>query len=100
MTTTTAATVVGIDLGTLTTKITLSSTHDFEIVRNAHGGHTTPTAVTFAGPTRPRLLGEDAADISRGDENTVWMMDRLLTGCNNCCDTTDDDQKTTMMMRI
>uniref|UniRef100_A0A7S2Q280 Uncharacterized protein n=1 Tax=Skeletonema marinoi TaxID=267567 RepID=A0A7S2Q280_9STRA len=99
-TTTTAATVVGIDLGTLTTKITLSSTHDFEIVRNAHGGHTTPTAVTFAGPTRPRLLGEDAADISRGDENTVWMMDRLLTG-NNCCDTTDDsndDQKIMMMM--
>ena len=99
-TTTTAATVVGIDLGTLTTKITLSSTHDFEIVRNAHGGHTTPTAVTFAGPTRPRLLGEDAADISRGDENTVWMMDRLLTG-NNCCDTTDDsnDGKKIMMMQ-
>ncbi|KAL7426935.1 hypothetical protein ACHAXM_000650, partial [Skeletonema potamos] len=72
--------VVGIDLGTLTTKITLSSIHDFEIVRNAHGGHTTPTAITFDGRTRPRLLGEDSVDISRGDENTVWMMDRLLVG--------------------
>jgi molecular chaperone DnaK (HSP70)/tetratricopeptide (TPR) repeat protein len=71
-------TIVGIDLGTLTTKITLSSTHDYEIVRNAHGGHTTPTSITFDGINRPRLLGEDSVDVSRGDENTVWMMDRLL----------------------
>lgn len=74
----TTTTTVGIDLGTQTTKITLSSAHDFEIVRNAHGGHTTPTAVTFAGLTRPRLLGEDAADVARSDGNTVWMLDRLL----------------------
>ena len=79
----TSSTIVGIDLGTLSTKITLSSTHDFEIVRNAHGGHTTPTTVTFVGHTRPRLLGEDAVDIGRGDENTVWMLDRLLLSNNN-----------------
>ena len=67
----TSTTIVGIDVGTLTTKITLSSQHDFEIVRNAHGGHTTPTAVTFAGFTRPRLLGEDAVDVGRGDVNNI-----------------------------
>ena len=49
-------------------------------MRNAHGGHTCPSAITFAGTTRPRLLGEDSTDIGRGDENTVWMMDRLLVG--------------------
>jgi molecular chaperone DnaK (HSP70)/tetratricopeptide (TPR) repeat protein len=79
----TAVVVVGIDLGTQTTKITLSSTHDYEIVRNAHGGHVTPTSITFSGPTRPRLIGEDAVDVSRGDENTVWMLDRLLI--DSCC---------------
>ena len=75
--------VVGIDLGALTTKVTLGSSHDFELVRNAHGGHSTPTAVTFAGKHRARLLGEDAAEFSRADENTVWMLDRLLVNSLN-----------------
>ena len=75
--------VVGIDLGSLTTKITLGQSYDHELVRNAHGGHTTPTAVTFAGKHRARLLGEDAAEVSRADGNTVGMLDRLLVGSLN-----------------
>mmetsp|Transcript_8378 Transcript_8378/g.15210 ORF Transcript_8378/g.15210 Transcript_8378/m.15210 type:complete len:748 (+) Transcript_8378:99-2342(+) len=70
--------VVGIDLGALTTKITLGPSYDHELVRNAQGGHTTPTAVTFSGKHRARLLGEDAAEVSRADGNTVGMLDRLL----------------------
>lgn len=73
-----ASIVVGIDLGSLTTKITLGPTYDNELVRNAHGDHTTPTAVTFSGQQRARLLGEDAAEVGRADGNTVAMLDRLL----------------------
>mmetsp|Transcript_28544 Transcript_28544/g.60504 ORF Transcript_28544/g.60504 Transcript_28544/m.60504 type:complete len:748 (+) Transcript_28544:113-2356(+) len=70
--------VVGVDLGALFTKITLGLTHDHELVRNAHGGHATPTAVTFPSKSRARLLGEDAAEAGRADGNTVAMLDRLL----------------------
>jgi len=69
---------VGIDIGTLNTKVTLGPTHDHELVRNAHGGHVTPTAVTFAGKSRARLLGEDATEVARADGNTVGMLERLL----------------------
>ncbi|KAL9179094.1 hypothetical protein ACHAXT_000136 [Thalassiosira profunda] len=72
--------VVGVDLGALSTKLTLGPHYDHELVRNAHGGHSAPTAVTFPGQHRARLVGEDAADIARGDGNTVGMLDRLLAG--------------------
>ncbi|EED87358.1 heat shock protein-like protein [Thalassiosira pseudonana CCMP1335] len=76
-----AATItVGIDLGTLQTKVTLGPTYDHELVRNSHGDHTLPTAITFPGQHRARLIGEDAADVSRADGNTVAMLDRLLVG--------------------
>ncbi|KAL7469634.1 hypothetical protein ACHAXS_009915 [Conticribra weissflogii] len=74
---------VGIDLGALNTKVTLGPTHDHELVRNAHGGHITPTAVTFAGKHRARLIGEDAAEVSRADGNTVAMLERLLVDSLN-----------------
>jgi len=83
----TATVLVGIDLGALTTKITLGPNHDHELVRNAHGGHTTPTAVTFSGKHRARLLGENAAEVTRADGNTVSMLDRLLV------DSLDDNGK-------
>ena len=85
--------VVGIDLGTLSTKITLGPNYDHELVRNAHGGHVTPTAVTFAGKHRARLLGEDAAEVTRADGNTVGMLDRLLVGSLNSDSTQAGDNE-------
>eukprot|EP00578_Thalassiosira_sp_NH16_P020580 CAMPEP_0181097932 /NCGR_PEP_ID=MMETSP1071-20121207/11839_1 /TAXON_ID=35127 /ORGANISM="Thalassiosira sp., Strain NH16" /LENGTH=777 /DNA_ID=CAMNT_0023180459 /DNA_START=18 /DNA_END=2354 /DNA_ORIENTATION=- len=72
--------IVGIDLGALSTKVTLGPRHDHELVRNAHGGHATPTAITFPGKNRARLIGENAAEVGRADGNTVGMLDRLLPG--------------------
>ncbi|KAL7531674.1 hypothetical protein ACHAXR_005200 [Thalassiosira sp. AJA248-18] len=92
--------VVGIDLGALTTKITLGPTHDHELVRNAHGGHTTATAVTFAGKHRARLLGEDAAEISRADGNTVGMLDRLLKDSSSGGDADDSDDALAAFQRF
>jgi len=74
----TAPTIVGIDIGSLTTKVTLGSSCDYELVRNAHGGHTSPTAITFPQGKHRRLIGEDASEISRADGNTISMLDRLL----------------------
>jgi len=74
----TASTIVGIDIGSLTTKVTLGSSFDYELVRNAHGGHTSPTAITFPQGKHRRLIGEDASEISRADGNTISMLDRLL----------------------
>ena len=71
--------VVGVDFGTLETKVTLCSSYDHEIIRNRHGGHAAPTALTFEAG-RARLLCEDASDPSRGDGNTVGAVDRLLAG--------------------
>lgn len=70
--------VVGIDVGSESTKITLGSTLDYEIVRNAHGGHTTPSSVTFRG--KQRLIGEDATEAKNADANTVLHIARLLMG--------------------
>jgi len=47
-------------------------------VRNAHGGHTCPTAISFPQGKHRRLIGEDASEISRADGNTISMLDRLL----------------------
>lgn len=70
--------VVGIDIGTLDTKVTLGPTYDNELVRNSQGGHVTPTSITFGGANDPRLIGEDAQDPNVADMNTVGMLDRLL----------------------
>ena len=82
--------VVGIDLGALATKVTLGPSHDHELVRNAHGGHATPTAVTFP-LRRARLLGEDAAEASRADGNTVGALERLLPGATDGGGDAEDD---------
>ena len=70
--------VVGIDVGAETTKAVLGPSLGLEIVRNAHGGHATPSAVTFRG--RGRLVGEDAAEARNADANTVLHVGRLLLG--------------------
>ena len=67
----TAPTIVGIDIGSLTTKVTLGSSCDYELVRSAHGGHTSPTAITIPQGKHRRLIGEDASEISRADGNTI-----------------------------
>mmetsp|Transcript_30563 Transcript_30563/g.69030 ORF Transcript_30563/g.69030 Transcript_30563/m.69030 type:complete len:724 (-) Transcript_30563:29-2200(-) len=71
--------VVGVDIGALESRLTLSSSYDHELIRNRHGGHAAPTAITFRSG-RARLLCEDASDPSRGDGNTVGAVDRLLAG--------------------
>ena len=83
--------VVGIDIGALTTKITLGPKYDHELVRNSQGGHVMPTAVTFPQGNHRRLIGEDAAEISRADGNTVTMLDRLLIGSLKSGDTDEPD---------
>jgi molecular chaperone DnaK (HSP70) len=70
--------VVGIDIGTLDTKVTLGPAYDNELVRNSQGGHVTPTSITFGGANDPRMIGEDAHDPNVADMNTVGMLDRLL----------------------
>ena len=85
------AATVGIDIGALTTKVTLAWGENNELVRNSQGGHTTPTAVTFAGKNRARLLGETAAEISRADGNTASMLDRLLPASVAGSSDNDDD---------
>lgn len=93
--TATPVVVVGVDLGTLSSKVTLllndapttststytstSTQQQHEIVRNAHGGHDMPTAVTFFSSSGyHRGIGEDATDWYKGDENTVWGIGRLV----------------------
>ena len=77
MTTPTTPTVV-VGVGSESTKITVGSTLDYEIVRNAHGGHTTPSSATFRG--KQRLIGEDATEAKNADANTVLHIARLLMG--------------------
>ena len=66
---------VGIDIGSESTKVTLGPSLSCEIVRTASGGHTTPTAVSFAGGERH--MGETA---SRKGKNAVLHLNRLLMG--------------------
>ena len=87
--------VVGIDVGTESTKITLDSTLDYEIVRSAHGGHTTPSSVTFRG--RQRMIGEDATEARNADGNTILHVGRLLGsggggGSGGSTDGSNDDE--------
>ena len=67
--------VVGIDIGSETTKIVLGSSNGCEIVRNEVGGHTTPTAVSFSGKTRQ--IGQTA---SLKGKNSITCINRLLNG--------------------
>ena len=67
--------IVGIDIGSETTKVVLGASHGCEIVRNEVGGHTTPTAVSFSGTTRQ--IGETA---SLKGKNSVTNVNRLLSG--------------------
>ena len=66
---------MGIDIGSESTKVTLGPSLSCEIVRTASGGHTTPTAVSFAGGERH--MGETA---SRKGKNAVLHLNRLLMG--------------------
>jgi molecular chaperone DnaK (HSP70) len=81
-TTTTATTtvvVVGIDIGSESTKIVLGARRGCEIVRNDVGGHTTPTAVSFSNGNL-RHIGATAQT-----KNAVLGLTRLLAGerCSN-----------------
>ncbi|KAL7475796.1 hypothetical protein ACHAW6_001697, partial [Cyclotella cf. meneghiniana] len=92
--TSTSSIIVGIDLGTLTTKtmLAISQNNDttYELVRTSHGNHDSPTAVSFAGCHRPRMLGEDSCE--RGDENTVDMLDRLMVDSLKCDNVQDGEE--------
>ena len=69
---------VGIDVGSSTTKVVLSGSNALgcEIVRNEIGGHSTPTAISFAStPNQPRQIGATAN--LRGKE-TLTHLNRLV----------------------
>jgi molecular chaperone DnaK (HSP70) len=72
--------VVGVDIGTESTKVVvLEDDHDPEIVRNEVGGHTTPTVISFdANNTKLRNIGATANTNAR--HNTVLHLNRLLPG--------------------
>lgn len=72
--------VVGVDIGTESTKVVvLEDDHDPEIVRNEVGGHTTPTVVSFdANNAKLRNVGAAANPNAR--HNTVLHLNRLLPG--------------------
>mmetsp|Transcript_1190 Transcript_1190/g.2102 ORF Transcript_1190/g.2102 Transcript_1190/m.2102 type:complete len:730 (+) Transcript_1190:311-2500(+) len=72
----TVGAVVGVDIGSESTKCVLGSAHDFEVVRNAHGGHSTPSTVQFRG--RARLAGEDACEAKNANADTVLHVGRLV----------------------
>ena len=80
--TSTSSIIVGLDLGTLTTKtmLALSQNKDttYELARTSRGNHDCPTSGLshFRLLLGMRMLGEDSCE--RGDENTVGMLDRLL----------------------
>jgi molecular chaperone DnaK (HSP70) len=67
--------VVGIDIGTESTKVVLGEVGSFEIVRNDVGGHTTPTLVALV-DRQPRQIGIK----SNSNTNVVFHMNRLLSG--------------------
>ncbi|KAL3804156.1 hypothetical protein HJC23_013675 [Cyclotella cryptica] len=90
----TSSILVGLDLGTLTTKTMLALSKSdkdttYELVRTSHGHHDCPTSISFGGCHRPRMLGEDS--LERGDENTVGMLDRLLVDSLGGADGGGDD---------
>jgi len=75
--------VVGIDIGTSSTKVNLGPSQSCEIVRTLSGGHTTPTAVSFSS-SGPRQIGETA---SLKGSNAIIHLNRLLRRHD------DDDSK-------
>lgn len=69
--------VVGVDLGTETTKVVLGEEGSFEIVRNDVGGHTTPTVVAFVDDRQPRQIG---LKVGSNPKNSVSHLNRLFSG--------------------
>ncbi|CAJ1949077.1 unnamed protein product [Cylindrotheca closterium] len=67
--------VVGIDIGSGSTKVVLGSNFGCEIVRNEVGGHTTPTAISFS--NKLRQIGQTA---NLKTKNGVIQINRLLAG--------------------
>jgi len=67
--------IVGIDIGSESTKIVLGSNFGCEIVRNEVGGHTTPTAVSFS--HKLRQIGPTA---NLKSKNGVAQFNRLMNG--------------------
>jgi len=68
---------VGIDIGSISTKVVLGPSKDCEIVRSEVGSHTTPTAISFSDMTGGRNIGE-TANLKAAD--TIVHLNRLLPG--------------------
>lgn len=71
------ATTVGIDIGSISTKVVLGPTMDCEIVRSEVGSHTTPTAISFSDADGGRMIGETA---NLKASNTLVQLNRFLPG--------------------
>ena len=68
--------IVGVDIGTESTKVVLGEEASFEIVRNDVGGHSTPTKVSLV-DRQPRSVGMNTTS---HNNNSVSHLNRLLSG--------------------
>uniref|UniRef100_A0A7S4QQX3 Uncharacterized protein n=1 Tax=Ditylum brightwellii TaxID=49249 RepID=A0A7S4QQX3_9STRA len=78
---------VGVDLGTEAIKTVCGSILDYELVRNLHGGHTTPCSISFK--NKVRLIGEEATEPKNADVNTILHIARLVLKGNDDNDKSD-----------
>jgi len=69
--------IVGVDIGTESTKVVLGEEGSFEIVRNDVGGHSTPTTVSLV-DRQPRSVGMNTT--AHNNNNSVSHLNRLLSG--------------------
>ena len=67
--------VVGIDIGSESTKVVLGPSLGCEIVRNEVGGHTTPTIISFSGNLRQ--IGQTA---NKKSKHAITHVNRILSG--------------------
>jgi len=81
-------TTVGIDVGSISTKVVLGPSKGCEIVRSEGGSHTTPTAISFSETDGGRMIGETA---NLKASTTLVHLNRLLVPGVLSNDKKDDD---------
>ncbi|MBT5540007.1 MAG: Hsp70 family protein, partial [Alphaproteobacteria bacterium] len=70
--------VIGIDLGTTNSCVSVMDGKDARVIENAEGGRTTPSVVAFT-EDGERLVGQSAKrQAVTNPENTVFAVKRLI----------------------
>eukprot|EP00521_Asterionellopsis_glacialis_P018087 CAMPEP_0195297712 /NCGR_PEP_ID=MMETSP0707-20130614/22039_1 /TAXON_ID=33640 /ORGANISM="Asterionellopsis glacialis, Strain CCMP134" /LENGTH=87 /DNA_ID=CAMNT_0040359605 /DNA_START=11 /DNA_END=271 /DNA_ORIENTATION=- len=83
-------TTVGIDVGSISTKVVLGPSKGCEIVRSEGGSHTTPTAISFSETDGGRMIGETA---NLKASTTLVHLNRLVPGVLSSNDKKKDDEE-------